>query len=300
MKNNIILNTTTFCNYNCSYCDVIKDEKKLSKKDLNNIFSFIENNKDYIWNFKFFGWEPLLSFWDIKKIIDFSFELIWKNYEIVTNGTILNEEIWFYFKKYFSNIFFSIDSENHINYDKIINFIKKYELENKIYFNLIIDPWKEEKSFKQFVKLYNFWFKNFNMLPVYFTKNWEKNNLQNLSLIMKKILDLSLKDTSLKLYWFQKKSWEESQLSYNTFFINIDWNIYFSDIVSTYFWKKLRNNLYLWCIKEFDLKDFENNNFDKQKNEIKLLEKEINTKIKWQKKLKEIMNYFSVYLNNAK
>ena len=55
MKYNIILHTTTSCNYNCSYCDVIKDNKNISKENLESIFEFVKLNGDNINRFKFFG-----------------------------------------------------------------------------------------------------------------------------------------------------------------------------------------------------------------------------------------------------
>jgi hypothetical protein len=42
----------------------------------------------------------------------------------------------------------------------------------------------------------------FNILPVYFTQKWEKEDLTKLSQVMKNILDISLKDKSLRLYGF--------------------------------------------------------------------------------------------------
>lgn len=302
MKHNIILHITTSCNYNCSYCDVIKDKKKISKKILESILLFIENNKNYINKFKFFWWEPILRFEDIKYIIDNSKHHIGTNYEIVTNTTLLVDEVWEYFRKYFSEIFFSIDTENKFDYINVSQFILKYDLEKKIYFNLVFNPWEEDESFKQFNKLYDLGFRGFNILPVYFTKLWKKENLEELSIIMKKILDLSLKDNTLRLYWFQKKQGNDSKLSYNSLFINTDWKIYYSDIVSTYFWVKIKKDLFLWNIKKLKLQDLEKHNFSKQINNIKLLEEKINLKLSWQRELQKIMDYFSIYLNkkNAK
>jgi organic radical activating enzyme len=54
MKFNIITHITTSCNYDCSYCDVIKDKKDFSKQDLEKILVFIKNNKNNIERFKFF------------------------------------------------------------------------------------------------------------------------------------------------------------------------------------------------------------------------------------------------------
>ncbi|MFK7780293.1 MAG: radical SAM protein [Candidatus Gracilibacteria bacterium] len=302
MKTNIVLHITTFCNYSCSYCDVLKNNKQLSKQNIESILSFIKDNKNNISNFKFFGGEPLSSWNNIKYIIDNSRKDIGNNYEIVTNATLLNDNIGLYFKKYFSKIFFSIDTENIFDYQGIISFINKHKLKDKLYFNLVINPGKEEESLSQFYKLYYSGFRLFNILPVYFTKNWKRENLENLSQMMKEILNLSLKDNNLELFGFQKEKGEESKLSYNTFFINIDSKIYFSDIVSTNFGYKLKEKLYLGNVKIFNLEDFKNIDFEKQKNEIKLLKEEINFKVKGQKELYKIMDYFSTYLNkkNAK
>jgi len=297
MKFNIITHITTSCNYNCSYCDVIKDKKNMSKQNLDNILFFIKKNKNYIDRFKFFGWEPLLVWNNIKYIINNSNTYIWDNYEIVTNTSLINNEIWEYFEKYFKIIFFSIDSENNFDYKKIINFIKKFKLENKIYFNLVISPWKEKEGLDQFYKLYKLWFRWFNILPVYITKTWNKDDLRNLSSIMKEILDLSIKDATLKLYGFQENLWEELKLANNTIFIDIDTKVYYSDIVSTYTWKIIKNKLFLGDLTDLCLKDICNYLFNKEKKYISNLEKNIYNKVGWQKQLKKIMDYFSEYLN---
>lgn len=298
MKFNIITHITTSCNYDCSYCDVVKDKKIVSKENLENILIFIKNNTDYINRFKFFWWEPLLAWKNIKNIIKNSYKSIWNNYEIVTNTTLLTDEIWKYFSKYFQIIFFSIDTENDFSYEKIEKFINKYNLGNKVYFNLIISPNKEKESLEQFYKLYNLWFRWFNILPVYFTKIWDKDNLWALSKIIKEILDLSLEDITLKLYWFQENMWKETSLANNTVFIDVDTKIYYSDIVSTFNWKKIKKDLFLWKIENFNLENNINNEFKKEKISISKLEENIYNKMKWQKELHKIMDYFSKYLNS--
>jgi hypothetical protein len=235
-KYNIILHTTSVCNYDCSYCDVIKDKKYLSKEQINWIINFININYNLINKFKFFWWEPLIVFEDIKLIIDKTHKIIWNKYEIVTNTSFLNNDIWEYFSKYFELVFFSIDSENKFDYKKVNSFIKKYNLYEKIYFNLIISPWYEDFGYKQFIKLYIMWYKNFNLLPVYYTKIWGKEDLKKLSNIMKKILDKSLIDKNIKLYWFQNNTWYSKSLINESLFINTDLNLYYSDLISTKIW----------------------------------------------------------------
>jgi len=297
MKYNIILHTTTSCNYNCSYCDVIKDKRKLNKEGLIQIIDFITKNKSNINRFKFFWWEPLLVWNDIKYIIDNSFKIIKNNFEIVTNTTLLNDEIWKYFSEYFSVIFFSIDCENEFDYNKIFNFLDKYNLKEKVYFNLIISPWKEDFAFSQFEKLYKNGCKNFNILPVYFTKSWTKENLFLLSSIMKKILDLKLSDRKINLYWFQNNSWYNSSLINESLFIDIDLNLYYSDFVSTYLWKAIKDKLFIWNLVSWVNLDIDTIKF---REELINYENSIIKEKKWQLELHKIMDYFSNYLNKKK
>jgi len=297
-KHDIILNTTTFCNYNCSYCDVVKDKKNLDYQTLNNLIIFLKNNSDKINKIKFFWWEPLLVFENIKCIIKNSKDLIGNNYEIVTNTSILNDEIWEYFNKYFKTIFFSIDSENKFNYEKVYEFIEKFELHDKIYFNLVINPWTEDFSYFQYEKIYKYWYKKFNILPVYYTKIWTKENLQNLSYFMKKILDNSIIEKDIKLYWFQDNSWYNKSLINNSIFIDYDWKIYLSDIICTNIWKTLKKDLYLWSIDNYNMND--TLILSLKQNILNNFEKQISKNIWWQDKLHEIMDYFSKYLNTQK
>lgn len=297
-KYNIILHTTTFCNYDCSYCDIIKDKQHLSSWNILDILNFIKNNYEFINRFKFFWWEPLLAFEDIKYIINNSKDLLWNKFEIVTNTTLLNDEIWEYFNKYFEIIFFSIDTENKFDFEKVFNFIDKYNLASKIYFNLIISPWKEEEAYQQYLKIYNNGYKNFNILPVYFTKEWTNNNLSELSKIMKFILDTSLIDKDIKLYWFQSNTWYNKSLVNDSLFIDLDSRLYYSDFVSTYMWKQIKKELLLWDINELFLN--KNINLINKQLILKLYEANLSSKIKWQNNLHKLMDYFSKYLNTKK
>lgn len=294
MRYNIITHITTFCNYDCSYCDVIKDKKNHNLQNLDKIIDFINRNYLSIDRFKFFGWEPLLSFKDIKYIIDKTknYNL---NYEIVTNTSLLNDEIWEYFQKYFYIIFFSIDSENDFDYVKVWNFIKKFHLQNKLYFNLIISSWNHEIALNQFLKLYEMWFKNFNILPVYYTKTWSDEELVWLSKTMKIVLDKSLIDNKIKLYWFQQNLWYNNSLLNKSIFIDMDLKLYYTDFVSTKLWKMIKNDLFLEKIDKFEIN--EKLNFENKQNLLTNYEKNITKNILWQQKLHKIMDYFSNYLN---
>jgi len=154
---------------------------------------------------------------------------------------------------------------------------------------------------EQFKKLYNLWFRSFNILPVYFTKEWTKHNLEKLSYVMKYILDLGLKNKGLNLYWFQENFWVRASLVNDSIFIDIDWKVYYTDIVSTYNWKTLKDKLLLWNINDIRLCKVINYNFKKEDKVIGKLEESLYNKVSWQRELHKIMDYFSVYLNkNAK
>jgi len=258
---------------------------------------FIKDNSNQIDRFKFFGGEPLLAFEDIKEIITQTHDYIGENYEIVTNTTLLKPEIWKYMKKYFSLLFFSIDSENIFSYDRIVPFVKEYGIEKKLYFNLVISPGKEYIALEQFEKLYWSGMRGFNILPVYFTKKWNKKDLSNLSVTMKTILDYSLRDKYLRLYGFQENLGYDTSLANNTIFIDIDGSIYYSDIVSTFFWKEFKENLYLWNIEDFDLSCLDVCSFKNEKKYISSFEGKIYNTVLWQRELHLLMDYFSHYLN---
>ncbi len=297
MKFNIITHITTACNYDCSYCDVKKDRRFISQKQKKDVIDFIWKNQNSINRFKFFGGEPLLTFNDIRDVIDQSNQYIWNNFEIVTNTTLLNDKIWEYLQKYFSHIFFSIDSENIFLYEKVLEFIKKHTLEKKLYFNLIISPWKETVALAQFQKLYDAGVRGFNILPVYFTQTWSKWNLQELWKIMKNILDKSLQDTSLRLYGFMENLGYDTSLANNTIFIDIDGEVYYSDIASTFSWEKIKQDLHLWNVTNLELDDLHETTFEKQQAIISWWEENIYNAVQWQRELHKIMDYFSHYLN---
>jgi len=296
-KFNIITHITTACNYNCSYCDVIKDGRRISSANRECIISFIKRNRDYIGRFKFFWGEPLIWFKDIKYIIEATHDDIWNNFEIVTNTTLLNDEVGDYFSKYFSHIFFSIDSENKFDYNMVLSFIEKYQLEEKLYFNVVISPWKENIALEQFKKLYKQGMRGYNILPVYFTQPWTSENLRSLSSIMKYILDLSIQDPTLRLYWFRENLWYDTSLANNTIFNDVDGKVYYSDMVSTFIWKKISNKLFIWDIDSMSLWDISAWTFKVYGEEIKKLEDEVYWRIQGQRELHKIMDYFSTYLN---
>lgn len=295
-KFNIITHVTTHCNYDCSYCDVIKDKKILGSKKVQNIIDFALKNAAHIWRFKFFWGEPLLAFSDIKRIIEATKEHI-SDFEIVTNTSLLRDEVGEYFEKYFFIIFLSIDSENSFDYEKVDAFIQKYHLKNKLYFNLIISPGKEEFAYEQFERLVQLWYGNFNILPVYYKKVWTQQNLLELSKVMKKILDLSQGDKNIHLYGFQQNAWYNNSLLNRSIFIDIDGKLYYTDFVSTFLWEKIKSKLFLGKSDEVDLS--KELFLDEKQKILTVYEQVITRKVEGQRQLHKLMDYFSNYLNHT-
>ncbi|NDK07655.1 radical SAM protein [Candidatus Gracilibacteria bacterium] len=297
MKYNIILNLTTKCNYKCSYCDIHKTNEEIDDSKLDEIYNFIKTNYKYIDGIKFFGGEPILKFDIIKKIINYSEKYIGRKFTIVTNASILNDEIGIYLYKYFDKIFFSIDSENKFEYEKIFNFSNKHNLKKKLYFNLMINPGEENISYIQFNNLLKYGFNNFNILPVYYTKNWNKDNLINLSLNVKKIIDESMINKSIKLYGFNENKGYNSSLINENLFIDTDIKLYYSDLVSLNLGRKLKDYMFLG---ELNSTNLETISFDKQLLILREFEKHIVNNNDSQIQLHSIMDYFSKYINKKK
>gem|GEM_PF-4556000 len=118
-------------------------------------------------------------------------------FEIVTNFSLINDEILGYFDKFFGKISISVDNENIFDFDSLKR-LKKIR-KDRIYFNIIFNPGYEKEGEYIFLRLYDLGYRNFNILPVYYTKIWTKENLKNLSVIIKVILDLKKIDESLHL-----------------------------------------------------------------------------------------------------
>ena len=114
---------------------------------------------------------------------------------------------------------------------------------------------------------------------------------------MKEILALTSQDTYLRLYGFQENSGEKTSLSNNTLFVDVDGEVYFSDMVSTFLWKTLKHDLYLWNIKNFSIQDFLWKDMKQYEKTISHMQEKNYKDMQGQKQLHQLMDYFSQYLN---
>lgn len=126
---NCWLHITNKCNLNCRYCYINKSNNdmdfSMAKKIVDSLLTTAnKNNFDQIL-ITFSGGEPLLKLSLIKEIITYlqKESTIKINYRILTNGTLINNEIIDIIKKYNIDIRVSLDG------------VKKYNDKNRYYHN---------------------------------------------------------------------------------------------------------------------------------------------------------------------
>lgn len=192
------------CNLNCSYC---WDKNNFNNKEINlkTTQKFLDklylsyltwNTPNIIPNISFYAAEPLLSHQIITNLINY----LPFRYTILTNGTLLSNEMIKEWNNNFPNIIFSLDGiKKHHNYyrgntfDKIISNIYKinYEYNNVamtvnikslpylydslcLFFNLpvsnfecqlnLLDNWSD-KEFYEYIKIIKTFIKNYSTKP---------------------------------------------------------------------------------------------------------------------------------------
>jgi uncharacterized protein len=184
----ITLHVANGCNLRCSYCyanggDYKLPENLMTMETASQFVDFCITNFDKIETIAFFGGEPLLN----PKIINYiceTFDNLYKTnqitfipeFGIITNGTIINDEILDIIKKHIKFITVSIDGPQNLNdynrkfrngdgsYSKISDFIRKIQTETDVYlkYEATYTPYHHENKWnKSDVKL--FLFKEFNM-----------------------------------------------------------------------------------------------------------------------------------------
>ncbi len=145
----ITLHVSNDCNLRCKYCfaeggDYNSKRTLMNKDTAHKFVEFCAQNFDKVKQVMFFGGEPFLNL-EIMKFICSEFDEFYQlgkikfipNYGIITNGTIINEDLLNFIEKYISVVTVSIDGDKEINdenriykngkgsYDKISNFIQK-------------------------------------------------------------------------------------------------------------------------------------------------------------------------------
>lgn len=128
------------CNLNCKYCyancgDYDKESKYLDEQSLIKIIDRVFLEYNIIDELSFFGGEPLLNKKGITTVCDYISKKGYnvRNFSMVTNGTLIDEQISEYIKKYDIKTVISIDGDKEIHdyqrptknnsptYDTIVN-----------------------------------------------------------------------------------------------------------------------------------------------------------------------------------
>lgn len=119
----LVLMIATDCNLNCTYCYGEKGRygqpPQLMKGETAKMLidNLLPEYGSELRNIKFFGGEPLINFTAIKQVIDYleeELELALR-YNIVTNGTVMTDEIIEYVKKYKMDISVSLDGPQSVH-----------------------------------------------------------------------------------------------------------------------------------------------------------------------------------------
>lgn len=142
------------CNLRCSYCYADGGEYNnkgvMSLKTAQNAIDYLfknSNNRKKV-NITFFGGEPLIEFFKIKKLVEYSKQLAKKyekevNFSITTNGILLNEEINSFLIDNKFSITLSIDGN-----EEVTNF-NRYNINNiGAYKSIIEKSNKLRKTYK--------------------------------------------------------------------------------------------------------------------------------------------------------
>ena len=158
--NRLTLCVTSVCNLACKYC--YEGEQNCPEHKTPFIsFETIQKTIDFVLSqykegincVQFFGGEPLLNVKAIRYTIGYITEACQRlsieppAYTIVTNGTLMNDEIHELFNEHFGRVTFSLDGRKEINdanrvfaggkkgsvYDTVAASLKKYEKDRKYY-----------------------------------------------------------------------------------------------------------------------------------------------------------------------
>ena len=271
MLTQLVLVLTHKCNANCGYCPVEKNNKQLKPEDAYQaIRLFLEINskinpqkKLFV---KLFGGEPLICFYQIKKIIAY----IKDNYgganlvfDITTNGVLLlNEKIInFILKNKNIRVFLSMDGMpesslknrkgiSRIIYKKLLDDSKIKNIEN-LTVNMVIAPNQTGIFFDNFEHLCCKGFNRFNILPAYFVK-WTDKEVQVLKKEFDKIILFARNHPEYGIVFHNSGIFGRMPFFNEGMVVDCDGGIFFNNIFLSKDFSHLRNQLKVDNIKEIN------------------------------------------------
>jgi len=223
----LILFLSNQCNLRCDYCIVKKGNQLISKLYFEKLVDFLKSNNDFN-VIKFFGGEPLMHFYLIKRIVDIFKDRYVR--EIVTNGYFLSKDVIMYLEK---NKFLIYLSEDFEKKNRVKRLIDRFKVKNKLVINITLRPESIDKVINYMKDLYSMWIYNFNVLPIYYKIKRKKSDLNLLKKLFEKLVLLKLKYPKLN-YW---GLWDgkEKLINEKSLFLSYDWKFYLSDLVENYY-----------------------------------------------------------------
>lgn len=298
---NIIYILTYDCNFRCKYCDVYKHNNNISIDVINQSFIFFERNNFLINKIKFFGGEPLLKKDFIKFIINNFPKKYNTNFYITTNSTLIDNDFMIFARENNIEITFSIDWDLDTNREnrilahgdnlseQIINNTKIYS--NFVKINQVITPKNSINFFKNFTYIYDLWVRKFNFLPAYYIK-WTKNWLVNLKKWFDEIYDFYKKWNDFEL--INLENYSDISFFNLGIIIDTDWNIYWTNLILSWKFKKYKKDLKIWDVFNWLIFDIQNNVFIKDYiNKISSI-----LEIEYNKSVLVSVKYIDLLLNN--
>lgn len=282
----MIIVLTRVCNTdNCNYCWVYKkdfDEKYFNNFEIDDFYKKIKilaiKSNDY--ELRFFGWEPLIRFDIIKKIVNYIKEKDEKfRFTINTNLTLINEEKINFIKENNIKLIISCNwkLKNHsesrwisiketIFLYKNIKKITSNNIENQI--NIVVNNENSKNILEnlEFIEKY-LWWKNINLLPVNY--NWWNEKWLNDFKISLEILETKIKNKEIKINFINKKINNKVPLFNNEFVIDSDWKVYPNMVILEEFFNNEKEKILISNMNK-NMLIFENdlNFFDDENNKI--------------------------------
>lgn len=222
------LGITTACNMNCSYCFVKDTGEFMNYPEASKFIKFFLTSSVSDGLLYLYGGEPLLHFKLIKQIIPFFNEWAQKlgktpNVIIVTNGTVLNNEIAGFIKRNKIKVMISLSGKG-LSHDHLRTFkdskkstfqvIKRnlpffFECVKRkdLWVSYTLHPGMLSNFFEDFVYLIKLGFENFHFEPVQYTVgvHWSKLELSYFTEKCQKIFDYIEGNIKSNIFLFNSK-----------------------------------------------------------------------------------------------
>lgn len=209
MIKNVNIYMTEKCNLACKYCFVEENAKEIEEKKIKlALIDILKNHSDKILTINFFGGEPLLRIDLIKRIVAY---LKKKNKKLIqfnlsTNGLLLNREIISWAKKNDIHILLSFDGNKkahdtnrifndgrgsfNLIYENLLLLIK--ELNKTLIVRMTVEPKTVKEFYNSIYFLYSAGVRKIAYSFV-FEKKWNRAHLKELNQELNKIFYFWLK-----------------------------------------------------------------------------------------------------------